>query len=152
MRNRSLGPAAALASFSLAFTAAADSQLNSETAPPPTAPAAERPLPGMDEPMRAMDEPMPPAAEAAAPAPPTGTVARARFAMEVTDREPSDAVRRLTNDHDSIAFFTEQTITSPSPAVFRVKPRFRVVEPPSTLMHPTTRAPLLSATSSLLSA
>jgi len=105
MRNRSLGPVAALATFSLAFTAAADSHLASEAAPAPAAPAAEQPMPAMEEPMAAMEAPT--AAEPATPAPPTGRVARARFALEVTEREPSDTVRRLSNDHDQIAFFTE---------------------------------------------
>ena len=48
------------------------------------------------------------------------------------------------------AFFTEQTTRSPTPAVRRVY-RPRAVEPPSTPMTRTTFAPLLSATSILLS-
>ncbi len=36
-----------------------------------------------------------------------GSVARAQFALEVIDREPTDALRRLDNDHNRIFFFTE---------------------------------------------
>ncbi len=36
-----------------------------------------------------------------------GSVARAQFALEVIDREPTEALRRLDNDHDRIFFFTE---------------------------------------------
>ena len=38
---------------------------------------------------------------------PLGSVARAQFALEVIDREPTDAVTRVTNDHDRVFFFTE---------------------------------------------
>jgi hypothetical protein len=41
------------------------------------------------------------------PAASQGSVARAQFALEVIDREPTDALRRLDNDHDQIFFFTE---------------------------------------------
>lgn len=46
-------------------------------------------------------------AAAVEPAVPQGSVARAQFALEVIDREPTDAVHRLENDHDRIFFFTD---------------------------------------------
>ena len=45
----------------------------------------------------------------AAPEPtaPQGAVARAAFTLAVIDREPTDAIRELGNDHDRVFFFTE---------------------------------------------
>jgi hypothetical protein len=56
-------------------------------------------------------QPMPMAEEAAAAAPEApvsqGTVARAQFALAVIDREPTDAVTRITSENDRVFFFTE---------------------------------------------
>jgi hypothetical protein len=36
-----------------------------------------------------------------------GNVARAQFAVAVIDREPTEAIDRLTSEHDRVFFFTE---------------------------------------------
>jgi hypothetical protein len=36
-----------------------------------------------------------------------GAVARAAFALDIVDREPTDAILELSNDHDRVYFFTE---------------------------------------------
>ena len=84
--------------------AAADAHRTTGELPPLPAPG-ESATPGSAGTQAASE-----AAGAVAPSPapaPTGSVGRAQFALDVTDREPSEAISELTNDHDRILFFTE---------------------------------------------
>lgn len=53
------------------------------------------------------EEPRPDPVAAEKPPAPAGSVARAQFARDVVDREPTNAIESLPNDQDRIFFFTE---------------------------------------------
>jgi hypothetical protein len=108
--------AAALAAALLAAPASADQHPQDRpeaTGSTAAAEQAESPGAAAAESTAAAEQAESPGAAAAettaAAEPPVsqGAVARAAFALDIVDREPTDAILELSNDHDRVYFFTE---------------------------------------------